>query len=324
MQTVNDFSFNQGQYIFLDSDTNNLLINSNYIEIHSENDVTITGIQKPIIIEDDIDARFVIENNNDFLLTLKAKSSLSLPENRFNIDVDIILRQGEKAIFDFNENGLFLLSVLKSNDKFFYSVRNCSASNVSQAEKIIFDSEPLFGSSGSIAPLGLNYKILKFSNEFAFDGAEAWAIQMTSRDVASNIWNPLFFDLSSQDAFFIGFGIVEAARENQQLVKDIIINSAAGHLFKNALNPAWTSAEKFAFNLYWNKVRFYGALGNVGAILSELNSDKIKLENPPNLVSVKDPYTDTVYPVNLLTIEMIDFAISICIDYKKKFPDGTI
>ena len=261
----------------------------------------------------DIEARFVIENKNNFILTLEAKSEDSLSENRFQMEKDIQLKKGERAFFDFNEKGLFLIKIYPSDDKFYYSVRDADALDVAAAERTIYDSVPIIGT--------LNYKVLEYNEAHVFNGSETWFIEMTPREVADNIWNPLYYDISLVDAYEIGKDLQKPAEANQQLLKDIIIESAAGYLFKNSMT--WTTSEKLAFNLYWNKILFYSGLGNVGAMIYELNIDLATITTP-TIVTVTDPFTGVVHNVDVLTSDMINHSLGLCFDYKKKFPDGTI
>jgi len=308
---VNDFFYNNAQLIDITSDENDLYVESNYIQAALTGDFSITGIENPS--GGTIDARFVIENENDFILTLVSKSPDSLSENRFQMERDIQLRKGERAFFDFNEKGLYLLKIYPSDDKFYYSVRDADALDVAAAERTIYNSVPIVGI--------LNYKVLEFNNEHIFTGTESWFIQMTAREVADNIWNPLYYDISLVDAYEIGKDLQQSARENQQLVKDIIIETAAGHLFKNGIT--WTASEKLAFNLYWSKIIFYSGLGNVGAMMYELNIDLATIITPA-IVTVADPFTGVVHNVDVLTSDMINHALGLCVNYKKKFPDGTV
>ena len=308
---VNDFFYNNAQLIDITSDENDLYVESNYIQAALTGDFSITGIENPS--GGTIDARFVIENENDFILTLVSKSPDSLSENRFQMERDIQLRKGERASFDFNEKGLYLLKIYPSDDKFYYSVKDANIADVNSAEKVIFDSVPVIGA--------LNYKVLEYNEAHVFNGSETWFIEMTPREVADNIWNPVFFDLSGVDAYEIGADLIESARVNQQLVKDIIIETAAGHLFKNGMT--WTASEKLAFNLYWNKIIFYSGLGNVGAMMYELNIDLATIITPA-IVTVADPFTGVVHNVDVLTSDMINHALGLCVNYKKKFPDGTV
>jgi hypothetical protein len=162
---------------------------------------------------------------------------------------------------------------------------------------------------------------LKFSQPHTFQGTETWVKQMTSRQVVNNLYNPLYFDLTLINAFEVGRGLVPAALDNIKFINSLCIEAAAGNLFKNALT--WTSAEKLAFNVYWNKIRYYGQLGNVGEVLAQLQADLVTI-NTPAVVQALDPNTGITHNVTVLTAAMLQNAIDNCIEYKKLYPDGTV
>jgi len=320
MGLFDSYSFFEAVEYDLSADTHNLPINSNKIVVVPSADIKLTGIKKPELIVGEI-ALFFIRNGGNFNVTLSAKDVLSLEQHQFHMDNDIVLKNGEVAVFLINDEGLFSYGVLLSDNKHYYTVRNAAIVDVDAADKVVYDSEPIFGSSGSIAPLGFNYKVLQYSTPHTFEGTETWVEEMTTREVLLNAKNPLYFDLSGEDAYEIGYAIKEALYYNQKLSTAIISEAAGGHLVKNAL--VWTSPQKVAFNTYWNKIRFIALMGNIGAMRVQLLADKALLDAAAP-VTVTDPYTGTVYTPTVLTSAMLQYAIDKCNIQKKKFPDGTI
>lgn len=198
--------------------------------------------------------------------------------------------------------------------KYIYSVRNADPIDVAAAEAVVLDSVPVTGGT-------FDYKVLQFSNAHQFQGTETWVQDMKPKDITLNKWNPIYYDLSSQDPYVIGAEMVEAAENNRKFISDLIIETAAGHLFKNGLS--WSAADKFTFHLYWLKIQFIGSIGNVGSILAELQADKLIIDTPA-VVTVTDPFTGSTHNVNQLNSGILQFAIDKCLIYKKKYPDGTI
>lgn len=292
---------------------NDVPIDSEYIEILCSENVSITGIKRPG--PDNEKGSLTIENNSEHEVTLVAKSEDSLEYNRFQMEFDIVLRPGEMADFRVTEHGLYLQNLFPDSRKFYYSVRDADAADVTAAEKVVYDSVPIVG------VLGLNYKLLQYNEPHTFAGTETWVQQVTSRDVIYNKFNPVYFDLSTLDPYQIGHEITEAARNNRRITNDIIIETAAGHLFKNGLS--WSSLDKYTFNLYWLKISHYGDLGNLGLVLKILQDD-LAIISTPAPVTVLDIYSGVSYIVTQLTADMLNHAIDLCLEYKKKYPDGTI
>lgn len=291
----------------------NVPFDSEYLEFLSSANVSVTGLQRPGPLNEK--GAVTIENHSEYEITLVAKSLDSDEDNRFQMETDVILGPGEMADFRVIEHGFYLMNIYPDIKKFYYSVRDADAVDVAAAEKTIYDSDPIVGG------FGLHYKVLQFTEPHTFAGTETWVQQITSRDVILNKYNPVFFDLSALDPYFIGRNITEGARNNRKIINDILIETAAGHLFKNGLT--WSSLDKFTFNLYWLKLSHYGQLGNMGLVLKVLQDD-LTIITTPATVSVTDLYTGTSYPVAQLTAAMLSHAIAICIEYKKKYPDGTV
>ena len=193
----------------------------------------------------------------------------------------------------------------------YYSIKNAAQSDIDAAVNYIPGTD------------GINtYHILEYNEPQSFGNGETWFIELTHREVVDNKYNPIYYDISQLDPYELGANIVEAAKYNQQFVKDLIIESAAGHLFKNGL--LWTSAQKKAFNVYWSRILFYSAIGNVGEMRNLLLSD-IAILQTPGIITVTDPFdSNTTYNVDVLTEEMVQHAIDLTTIYKKKFPDGTV
>jgi len=314
MSLYNDYrSVPPQEIIITGPQVNDLEIISECVEIVCSENVIVTGIQRPS--PSDEKGNLTIENNSEFELTLKSKSEDSLAQNRFQTEFDIILRPGEMADFRVIEHGLYLQNIFSDSKKFYYSVRDADAADVTAAEKVVYDSVPIVGG------FGLNYKILQYTEPHTFAGTETWVQQVTSRDVILNKYNPVFFDLSALDPYDIGKAVTEGARNNRKVINDLLIETAAGHLFKNGMT--WSSLDKFTFNLYWLKVEHYGALGNIGLVLKILQDDLVIISTPAT-VSVLDLYSGTSYPVAQLTADMLNHAIDICLEYKRKYPDGTV
>jgi hypothetical protein len=312
MGLFESYSFFDAIEYELSADTHDLAINSNKIVIVSSADIKLTGIKKPEIIEGEI-ALFFIRNAGNFKVTLSARDVLSLEPNQFQMDADIVLKNGEVAVFLINDTGLFSYGVLLSNNKHYYTVRDANAADVLAADELVYDSVPIVGV--------LNYKVLAYSTPHTFVGTETWVQDMTSRDVANNIWNPVYFNLAAIDAYDIGRDLAEAARANVKTIQDNIIETWAGHLFKNALT--WTALQKLALTLYVNKLKFYGSTGNVGVVRQIAISDKV-IVDAPAMLTVLDPFTGATYNVDVMTSAMLQHLIDLLNIYKKKYPDGTI
>ena len=312
MAQFENYSYFEGIEIELSADTHNLAVNSNKIVVMATADIRLTGIQKPTQLSGEI-TLFFIRNGSDFTVTLPSKDALSLQQNQFQTDHDIVLKKGEVGVFLINDEGLFSYGVLLSNNKYYYTVRDANAADVLAAEATVYDSVPVIGF--------LNYKVLQFSTPHTFAGTETWVQEMTSRDVANNIWNPVYFNLTAIDAYDIGHDLAEAARQNIKDIQDSLIETWAGHLFKNGMT--WTALQKTALTIYVNKLKFYGSTGNVGIVRQIAIADKA-IVDAPAMLTVLDPFTGTTYNVDVMTSAMLQHLIDLFNVYKKKYPDGTI
>lgn len=318
MAQIENFTYNESVEIQLVANTDNLQVNSNNINISSSSDIDLTGIDASAVrtqFDEGAVGLFFIRNIGNFVVTLKAKSLLSNYENRFQMDFDIKVHAGEVAVFLINSEGLFSYGVLLSNNKYYYMVRNANAADVTAAESIIYDSTPIVGG------FGLNYKCLQFSAPHTFAGTEMWVQEMTATDVELNVYNPVFFNLGPIDPYEIGRAMADAARNNVKYIQDCLVETFAGHFFKNAL--VWTGTQKTAMTLYANKFKNYGEVGNIGMVRGIAIADKAIIDSPA-IVTVYDSYTGITHNVDVLTSAMLQHLIDILNIYKKKYPDGTV
>jgi hypothetical protein len=208
-----------------------------------------------------------------------------------------------------------------------YMVKNLSAGDEASPNLVIlphpFNSSQLM-SSLEIPSIGISageYKCVQTTDGFSFDGTESWVQEMLYVDYIQNQYNPIFFDLSAIPDAEIGETLesIGAGPSNEALVSSIIRETSVGPLFKSA---AWTVQDKLAFNDYWHRLWEYCGLGNVGALMGMLQTDLAILSGGGTVTTI-DRSGATVN-VNQLTIDMLNYAMGKCIEYKKKYPDGTV
>lgn len=209
-----------------------------------------------------------------------------------------------------------------------YMVKGLSAADESSNNVIILphplDPSRLM-SSREIEIIGLNaglYKCVQVAQNFQFSGGEIWAQIMTFEDYEHNQYNPIFFDLSSTDATKISETLIRlgAPQDNSETVKKILWNGIIGELFKNAF--LWTNAEKLELNTYYQNLMQFSSLGNIGALLSMLNEDLTTISQGGTVTAIDRD--NNLITITKLTAQMLNTSINLCLEYKRKFPDGLV
>lgn len=92
MKTVNNFDYQEPEFIDLGENTNNLEIFSNNVQITNDANINLTGLQLPV----DMQFAFILLcKKGAGTLTIKANSMMSEMPNRFRISADVVLNDGE-------------------------------------------------------------------------------------------------------------------------------------------------------------------------------------------------------------------------------------
>lgn len=204
-----------------------------------------------------------------------------------NSDEELTTEQSKLFI----ETGATSVNYKDSDGNFYYSVKNPSVDDIN-AGIVLHES----------FPFPHKYYVLKFNESHTFDGSEDWVVRLNYVDLDQCEINPVYTNAQLGDTgFVIGQKIHFYAERNRVWIRQFLDFSFSGHLIKNG--AIWTAQEKTDFYSFVDPFVTASLNGDIGYVMS---------------------MAQAAVPVSVITQEMIDHFIDLCIGYKKKFPDGTI